>query len=77
LGKLAKKHGYGLIPVAETFGVPLSIVTKDKIVKFIATEKRNQLTKQARKFRTIGMPPCCWLRVCLVSKTMPHKGAFF
>jgi hypothetical protein len=48
LGKLAKKHGYELIPAAETFGVPLSIVTKNKIVKFIATEKRNQLTKQAR-----------------------------
>jgi hypothetical protein len=39
LGKLAKKHGHELIPAAETFGVPLSIVTKDKIVKFIATQK--------------------------------------
>jgi len=45
---LAKKHGYELIPAAETFGVTLSVVTKDKIVKFTATEKRNQLTKQAR-----------------------------
>jgi hypothetical protein len=33
LGKLAKKHGYELIPAAETLGVTLSVVIKDKIVK--------------------------------------------
>jgi hypothetical protein len=36
-----------LLPAPQN-GLPLSLVTKDKIVKFIATKNRNQLTKQAR-----------------------------